>query len=241
MCQTLICIKVVQADGDLEEQLEAATNKTKLTEWFAANAAEPDGVEPAARSLRYGEFPKHFRWNVPAGNKWTRYKAGMRGTIGRIFVANPQEGERFHLRLNLLHVRGATSYEDVRTVNGTVTPKKRTGVLYPTFKDAARARGLLASDEQWRYVLEELSVSFGGRQLRQFFACILMHCTVSDPALLFDYFVEVPYSQRKAGAHGRLPACREEGGRNGRPDAEDAQYGPARHRRHAERPGAHAR
>ena len=46
---------------------------------------------------------------------------------GRIVYANPAEGERYFLRVLLNHVRGATSYEDLRTA---------VGVTYSTFRKA---------------------------------------------------------------------------------------------------------
>ena len=38
--------------------------------------------------------------------------------IGRMYSVSPKDVERFHMRLLLLHVRGANSYEDLWTVNG---------------------------------------------------------------------------------------------------------------------------
>jgi hypothetical protein len=45
--------------------------------------------------------------------------------IGRIYNAHPTSGERYYLRMLLNIVKGCTSYEDIRMVNG---------VVYPTFK-----------------------------------------------------------------------------------------------------------
>lgn len=50
----------------------------------------------------------------------------------------PNTQEKYYLRMLLQHVRGAMSYQDLRTVNEHV---------YPTFQAAARALNLLASDE----------------------------------------------------------------------------------------------
>lgn len=54
--------------------------------------------------------------------------------VGRLVSAHPAEGERYFLRVLLNHVAGATSYRDLRTVDG---------VLLPSFREAAERRGLI--------------------------------------------------------------------------------------------------
>ena len=56
--------------------------------------------------------------------------------IGRVYSAHPGEGERFYLRMLLSHVTGCTSYQDIRSLPD--------GTVCPTYKEAARRRGLLA-------------------------------------------------------------------------------------------------
>ena len=50
------------------------------------------------------------------------------------------------------------------------------GHLYPTFKEACNARGLLQSDEEWFLCLEEASLHQNAMQLRQLFVIILVFC-----------------------------------------------------------------
>ena len=52
--------------------------------------------------------------------------------IGRMYSVSPTTLELFHLRLLLLHVRGATSFESLKTVNG---------ILQPSFTAACLALG----------------------------------------------------------------------------------------------------
>lgn len=52
-------------------------------------------------------------------------------------TSNPNEGERYYLRLLLGHIRGPTSYEHLRTVKG---------IIYSTFREAVVANGLLQVD-----------------------------------------------------------------------------------------------
>jgi hypothetical protein len=89
---------------------------------------------------------------------------------------HPSAGERFYLRLLLTVVKGAQSYEDVRTYDGTV---------HPTFKAACLARGLLENDGEWHQCLQEAGEMQTGSQLRSLFARILLHCQPATPAVLW--------------------------------------------------------
>ena len=40
--------------------------------------------------------------------------------IGRMYSISPTQTELFHLRLLLLTVKGAKSFDDIRTVNGEI-------------------------------------------------------------------------------------------------------------------------
>jgi len=62
-------------------------------------------------------------------------------------------------------VKGATSYEDLRTISG---------VLYPTFKDACQAMGLLGDDSEWREALREASVWGSATQMRSLLVTIIL-------------------------------------------------------------------
>lgn len=66
-----------------------------------------------------------------------------------MYTVNPFDHERFYLRLLLLHIKGALSFEDLRTVNG---------IVFPSFKDAANAQNLLSTDDEWIKYLQEVSI-----------------------------------------------------------------------------------
>jgi len=76
-------------------------------------------------------------------------------------------------------VPGPESYEHLRTYRDEV---------YPTFKEACRARGLLRDDAEWERCLEEACQFKMPGQLRRLFAQILVNCQPSDPAALFAKF-----------------------------------------------------
>jgi hypothetical protein len=94
-----------------------------------------------------------------------------------MYYAHPTSGERYYLRMLLNCVKGATSYEHLRTVDGKV---------HDTFKDACIAMGLFADDNEWDQALEEADVWASGRQLRDMFASMLMFCEVTNPRQLWD-------------------------------------------------------
>ncbi|XP_077237222.1 uncharacterized protein LOC143878892 [Tasmannia lanceolata] len=124
--------------------------------WMQANNKFKD-----ARSLKYVEFPTAWVWNREE-KEWHRRK--KKRAIGRLYFAHPSSGERYYLRMLLNIVRGSLNYEDILTING---------ILYPDFKSACSALGLLEDDSEWHEALEEASVWATSHQLRHLFASIL--------------------------------------------------------------------
>jgi len=74
--------------------------------------------------------------------------------IGRVYYAHSTSGERYYLRMLLNYVKGATSYEHLRSVDG---------IEHDTFKDELIAMGLLADDNEWDQALEEAGVWASGQ------------------------------------------------------------------------------
>ena len=120
----------------------AIQQDTHLTAWFKLNQQNE-----YARQFLYTEIPNHFVWDT-SNRKWKLRRKG--DTIPRMYAARPNEGERFFLRLLLLHVRGATSFEDLRTVDETVAN---------TFREACELRGLLENDAEWNQTMLEATFS----------------------------------------------------------------------------------
>ncbi|XP_062104396.1 uncharacterized protein LOC133815593 [Humulus lupulus] len=142
--------------------------KTKFTQWLEANKNYDD-----ARELTYSDFPISWVWNSKE-KTWTRRKNGL--AIGRIYFVHPSTRERFYLRMLLNFVKGSTSYESIRTING---------VTYPNFKGACYALGLLDDDKEWIDCLTEAAIWATGKELRHLFVTILIHCQVSDASQLW--------------------------------------------------------
>ncbi len=69
--------------------------------------------------------------------------------IGRMYYAHPTSDEHYYLWMLLNYIKGATSYEHLRTMDG---------IEHDTFKDACIAMGLLEDDNEWHQALEEIII-----------------------------------------------------------------------------------
>ncbi|XP_029347974.1 uncharacterized protein LOC103309041, partial [Acyrthosiphon pisum] len=169
------------APGQEEERLQnQAVRHTKLTQFFALNATNAD-----ARQYLYHDIPTHYTWHIPRpernlGNikQWCPRLIRMANvTLARMYIVNPLDRDRFHLRLLLLNRRGPQSFQDLRTVDG---------VVHETFTAAAVALGLLEDDRAWRDCLTESATFDTPRQLRYLFVTILVFCQPSNSRALYE-------------------------------------------------------
>nr|XP_025648288.1 uncharacterized protein LOC112743284 [Arachis hypogaea] len=141
---------VFQDHENLEDVVKKASVKESMfLGWFEANKKYGE-----ARSLTYSEFPSKFVWK-PLPRKWFPRKS--HSVIGRIFFVPPRSGEIYYLRLLLNFVRGPTSYEDIRTIDG---------ILYPTFRDACYAQGILDDDKEYIDAIEEANLHMTETEIR---------------------------------------------------------------------------
>ncbi|KAF7831919.1 ATP-dependent DNA helicase PIF1-like [Senna tora] len=149
-------------DDNIDDVAANATMKqSKFIAWFEANKRYP-----FARDLTYGQFPTKFVFKLDS-REWYIRKAGY--AIGRLYYVPLGLGELHYLCLLLTFVKGATSFEDIRTVNG---------VLHPTFKDACYAMGLLDDDEEYVDGITEASNWSSGVYLRKLFLTLLVQNTI---------------------------------------------------------------
>ncbi|AQK86929.1 hypothetical protein ZEAMMB73_Zm00001d038566 [Zea mays] len=145
-------------------------DRSMLTTYFEANRLHEE-----ARGILYRDFSEWY--TLQQGKVWQRRKRNTGGQVGRIVSAHPAEGERFYLRLLLNHVTGATSYADLRTVDGDTLP---------TFREAAQRRGLLEADDTIDECLNEAAIYQMPSALRRLFATILVYCEPNDVAELWQ-------------------------------------------------------
>ena len=156
-------------------------HKTTLTEFFTANRQATEAtvngerLDFDCRELLYQEFPTYMVWKRKQ-RRWKRREIRIGSTIGRMYFVGLSGGERFYMRMLLTIVKGAISFEDLRTWNG---------IIHQNFKLTCIARGLLDSDEQWDRSLTEAALWQGGFQLWQLFVCILLHCQPADSLQLW--------------------------------------------------------
>ncbi|XP_074304074.1 uncharacterized protein LOC141638631 [Silene latifolia] len=108
---------------------------------------------------------------------WTPREKGF--ALGRLVYANPSEGERYYLRLLLANVRGPTSFDDLKSING---------IMCTSFQDSAFRRGLLEADDSIEECLEEASRYQMPGALRRLFSTLLIYCHPKNPRLLWDKF-----------------------------------------------------
>ncbi len=81
----------------------------------------------------------------------------------------PRSGDVFYLRMLLLHVRGATSFDDLKILNGTIP-------LQNKFKDVCKWLGILQDDKEWECLNEAVLFAMP-KQLRELFVfiCVFNH------------------------------------------------------------------
>lgn len=82
--------------------------------------------------IKYGLYDKKKKGNI----------------ISRIVTVNSIDSERYYLRLLLNHIRGATSFQHLKNVNGIETS---------SFREAAQLHGLLEGDDNIELCLREAS------------------------------------------------------------------------------------
>ncbi|XP_071684979.1 uncharacterized protein [Lolium perenne] len=164
-------------EGDnLEDVISRdSSSNTMLTQYFKMNK-----VDPYARNFLYKEFPEFYRW-IKGKKIWQIRKLKGRGQIGRIVYANPAEGERYFLRILMNHVRGATSYENLKTVHGK---------LCASFREACEKRGLIETDKSLDDCLTESTTFQMPRALRRLFATILVFCEATNIRSLWEKHLE---------------------------------------------------
>jgi len=144
--------------------------RTMLTQWFVCNELFPE-----ARTLTYPEFPSKWVWDQ-RDRRWSKRKQ-RHDKIGRLHYVHPLAGERYYLRMLLLIVKGATSYEHLRFHNR---------VYYHTFKEACKSCGLLSDDHEWYDAFDEAAAWATSPQLRSLFVTMILFCEVGDENTLFE-------------------------------------------------------
>lgn len=137
-------------ENDTPQQvLSRNISESTLTAWFNYNRNNPDDVN--AKSTLYPDFCEQYTFHKEKKPRiWEVRRSGFGGTIGRIYTVSPRDIEKFHLRILLYKVPGATCFADL---------KKYNDIIYPSYQATARAMGLLSDDNEWSATLTEASLT----------------------------------------------------------------------------------
>ncbi|GFV26503.1 helitron_like_N domain-containing protein [Trichonephila clavipes] len=127
-----------------------------------------------AASLSYEEIPGYYIFNKQNGTYQRRRRGtpveGHPGifhehTLERIYTFHPNNRECYHLTMLLNVVKGPTSFESLKSVNG---------ILCPTYQAACLALVLLEGDNPWCDTLTDVSTSSSASKLRELLPIILV-------------------------------------------------------------------
>ena len=111
-----------------------------------------------AKVLVYCDVSRYYTWNTSEKLFKRRIQgATVRGwngkrtsdALGLVYTVHPNNFECVFLRLLLHTVRGPTSFEDLRTVNGQICA---------AFREACQMKGLLEDDARWKATMLEAAV-----------------------------------------------------------------------------------
>ncbi|CEP12471.1 hypothetical protein, partial, partial [Parasitella parasitica] len=163
-------------DDSPQDVLQRSLPESTLTAWFKYNSNNPHDLQ--AKETLYPDFCENYTFHKNQNPRvWKPRRSGFGGTIGRVYTVSPKDIEKYHLRMLLYRIPGATSFQDLRTYNGEI---------YHSFQATARAMGLLEDDNEWSATLTEASLTMHPRSLRQLF-CILLAFSgdVSNPYQLW--------------------------------------------------------
>ncbi|KAK9665852.1 hypothetical protein RND81_14G140800 [Saponaria officinalis] len=146
--------------------------RTPLTEFFRTNKVNGGG------QTLYGDFTELYRWDTSL-KTWLRRKNKLI-MVGRLAFVAPAEGERYFLRLLLLHVRGPQSFEHLMMVDGCKCA---------TFQEVVLKLRLLEEVDAVELCLKEASEVQMPFAVRRLFATVLVFCQPSNPLNLWtDYY-----------------------------------------------------
>ena len=160
--------------------------KTMLTAFFDLNADQEK-----AREHLYCDILKYYRFDSKEKKFFERSRktdpninatdGKMSNMVGRIPVIglNVHQKELFFLRMLLYNVRGPTSYEDLRTVEGE---------LCNSFQEACIKLGLFEDDSEIEKCLTEAATVKFPKQFRQLYVTLMTQSIASNPRELFEKF-----------------------------------------------------
>ena len=156
-----------------ELRMAAEQQRSEFTAWMEYNRTHDDGN----LQLRYQDFPARYVYDGRS-HQWRKRRRETQA-IGRLYGANPNQGQYFDLWRLLQRRRGAKSYADLYTVNG---------IPYSKPSEACNALGLNYGDTEWKEFFEEAKHASTGHNMRTLFVNACVHGGVRDGRALYDEF-----------------------------------------------------
>ena len=149
-----------------------------------------------AKNLRYGDIPDEYVWDNK-NSFWKRRQKRVKGgeVIGRMYQVSPKNPELYALRLLLLHVTGKDLMSGALAAEEGASPatvwsqlKIVAGHRCSTFQEAARLSGLMKSDQEIDFILQEMIGSqCSMSHMCDFFALLLIWHEVGDARELWEH------------------------------------------------------
>ena len=149
---------IVQLDVHLEDD-PLKKERSTLLSWFEFNK---DVAIPLEDKPLYPEMVNHYRWNKST-NKWVKLQKRKTTRIARLRKVNLfKSPSEYYLRLLLSNPvsRGATSFRELRTING---------ITFDSYKEACSEAGLIFSEQEVHKFLDEAAIDFEADQFREAF------------------------------------------------------------------------
>ncbi|CAO3656219.1 unnamed protein product [Mucor hiemalis] len=184
---------VTYVDGASGASVRRSMEKdTTLTAFFKLNEANQHHSE--FFKLLYTDVPKNYTQNAKTKCWEKRSNNQSYPSIGRIRYIPATDIERYSLRLLLLHVKGPTSYENLKTTDtfqeDGITLGER--VEWSSFREAAEALGLLQDGKEWdRAMVEAHMLCNNSSRVRELYTVLLIFNFVPNYKEIWDKHIEI--------------------------------------------------
>jgi hypothetical protein len=182
---------VLFSEGSELQIVEQGPPTTKLTAYFErvvwerlhplsnlerGRVPNTNILNPTALDIPYAEFVSFYTWQKKEKN-WSRRK-GCFDTISRLYTMQINT-ESFYLRMLLYTRINMASFLELKTING---------IVLETYKEVCISLGLLANDNEWIQLFNEISESYSPKKLRKLFSIILVYNVPENPSNLFELY-----------------------------------------------------
>ena len=152
--------------------------ETQFTAWFKSNQKFPQ-----YRHILYKNYPQYFSYNksLKTWKKRNLKNDIPKEIVTRIYDVSMKDKELFYLKSVLDYIPGATSYKDLKTVNG---------IECDTYYEVLKNLGVIEDDDEWIKTLEEGILTLQTKLCRQLFAYLIIYCSLENPKDLWTRFRE---------------------------------------------------